>query len=423
MHTVDRVFSMDVRVYGRGKRKRFIASPTEGVVPAPLRAFISAAGRVSTMPIRMDDVPANGLSPTGIRDAYDVTPLANQGIDGSGETVVFVEIDGVDTSALKTYAARFHLPPFKITTHGPSFSPGDEATMDVEAVHAIAPKAKLVVYNFPGNTSNADWDSKTANMISHSAGDVISESVGLCEAAWGNADLTALQDAYARADRLGEAPFASTGDNGAFGCIQNGQTPSNSNLGIQVPAGCPGITAVGGTRLSVRTNGSWYDETTWDDPIETAGTGGGPSVFFSQPTWQKAPGVSTQDALNNPHHGRMVPDVSADADPASGMDIDLTGGRSEGGGTSQAAPIWAAITALIDEYLVKHHHNPAGWMNPVLYRMASSTQAFPPFHDITLGSNLNYPASKGYDMATGLGSPDAYNIARDLATSQPGARR
>ncbi|HZT96112.1 MAG TPA: S53 family peptidase [Chloroflexota bacterium] len=415
---VDRIFHIDVHRYGRRHLPAFESS-SPGTVPTDIRGMVSGAGRISTMPIRTDIVPAGGFSPSGIQAAYDITPLINQGIDGRGQTVVFVEIDGLDGASLKAYAARFHLPPFHITVHGPAFQPGDEATMDVEVVHAIAPMAKLVVYNIPGNTSNAEWDSRTAQMISHVSGDVISESVGLCESDWSAADLRALQLAYVKADLSGEAPFASTGDNGAFGCIQNGQVPSTSNLGIQVPAGCPGVTAVGGTRLSVTSSGSWFDETAWEDPIETGGSGGGPSIFFKQPGWQKAPGVAAQDILNNPSHGRMVPDVSADADNASGMDINLTGGRSEGGGTSQAAPIWAAITALADEYLGSHHHAPVGWMNPALYHLASTKQPFPPFHDVVTGTNLNYPAATGYDMATGLGSPDAYNLARDLLHYSP----
>jgi len=85
------------------------------------------------------------------------------------------------------------------------------------------------------------------------------------------------------------------------------------------------------------------------------------------------------------------------------------------GGTSAAAPLWAGSTALINEYLQKQQKSRMGFANPVLYSLQNATQQFPPFHDITSGTNLFYPATAGYDEASGWGSPDIYNIARDVA--------
>jgi kumamolisin len=93
-----------------------------------------------------------------------------------------------------------------------------------------------------------------------------------------------------------------------------------------------------------------------------------------------------------------------------------------GGGTSQAAPIWAGIAALIDEYLKKQGVHPIGFMNPALYALTATHQPYPPFHDVTVGGNLYYPATPGYDLATGLGTPDAWNLARDLVAYQRRAR-
>jgi len=85
------------------------------------------------------------------------------------------------------------------------------------------------------------------------------------------------------------------------------------------------------------------------------------------------------------------------------------------GGTSAAAPLWAGSTALINEYLQQQRKARLGFANPVLYGLQNAQKPFPPFHDITSGNNLFYPATAGYDEASGWGSPDIYNIARDVA--------
>ena len=100
------------------------------------------------------------------------------------------------------------------------------------------------------------------------------------------------------------------------------------------------------------------------------------------------------------------------------MAIYSDGRWSSGGGTSQAAPIWAGMTAVINQYLKRQGVKPVGFMNPALYALANNPQPFPPFHDILVGSNLVYRATPGYDLATGLGSPDAWNLARDLEAYQ-----
>jgi kumamolisin len=124
----------------------------------------------------------------------------------------------------------------------------------------------------------------------------------------------------------------------------------------------------------------------------------------------------------NAGNARAVPDVAADADPASGAAIVTAGHAQQGGGTSQAAPIWAAIAVLIDQYLHCQGLGPVGFMNPALYHLASTRQPYPPFHDVTRGSNLVDPAGPGYDLATGLGSPDVWNLARDLAAYEKAGR-
>src|SRR5207248_2538803 len=172
-------------------------------------------------------------------------------------------------------------------------------------------------------------------------------------------------------------------------------------------------------------HGAYGSESVWSNPSDTqrspkgAGGGGGLSNTFKEPSWQTGPGVQNQYSNGN----REVPHVSADADPATGYSVYCTvsasGCPSAGwivvGGTSAAAPFWAGSTATINEYLQKQGKSRMGFANPVLYGLASAQQQFAPFHDVSSGDNLFYPAAANYDLASGIGSPDVYNIARDIA--------
>ena len=114
--------------------------------------------------------------------------------------------------------------------------------------------------------------------------------------------------------------------------------------------------------------------------------------------------------------------MAADAAPSSGAAVRVKGRWVSEGGTSLATPVWASMTALIDRYLRSRGDNPVGFANPVLYRLASHPPPLPALRDVTAGSNDFYPATPGYDMVTGLGSPDAWHLASDLG-SLTGRRR
>jgi kumamolisin len=248
---------------------------------------------------------------------------------------------------------------------------------------------------------------------------IISMSLGGCETAEGSSTVHAEGNVFAQADALGESVFVASGDSGAYSCLDQdwGASPSPEYIGVSSPASEPGVTAVGGTRLSLHTNSTWYREEVWQDTASTAGSGGGLSAYFTRPSWQRGPGVVNSFNTSN---RREVPDVAADADPLSSVQIVVGGQVVQEGGTSQAAPIWAGITALVNQYLRQRGQTAAGFVNPALYALAAGTPAYPPFHDVTVGNNLAYPATPGYDLATGLGTPDAWNLARDLAAYKGG---
>jgi kumamolisin len=212
----------------------------------------------------------------------------------------------------------------------------------------------------------------------------------------------------------GSTVFAASGDSGGLDCTpvaDYGRPPQSSFEGVTVPASLPGVTGTGGTTLTTDAAGNYSGETAWSEPLLSQGTGGGVSTAFSRPSWQKGVGTGGQTDVGN---GRQVPDVSVDSDPTTGNFIIEQGKKAVGGGTSLAAPTWAGFTAIMDQYLEANHDPAVGFFNPILYHLSTSSVRYRPFHDITVGGNDFYAATPGYDMATGLGSPDVYNLARDL---------
>jgi kumamolisin len=158
--------------------------------------------------------------------------------------------------------------------------------------------------------------------------------------------------------------------------------------------------------------GGYYKEAAWGEPISQWGSGGGLSMFFERPSWQAGPGVVNQYSTGM----RQVPDVSGDADPLSGWDIFSNGMEQPGGGTSASAPFWAACAALIDQDLGKNGLPLIGFANPALYRFTQGPRGLPApaLHDVSTGTNLYYPATQGWDYATGLGTPDVAALADDF---------
>jgi kumamolisin len=393
----------------------FHAGLSAPAVPPGLARMVLAVEYVSSYPRnRTAFVPQGGVTPQGILSAYDIQNLRAAGVDGTGETVLIWALgDGFDQKGLDTFSDQFHLPRVTPTViFGPADAKaGSELMMDIEVVHAIAPGAAIHVVTDDGTDEAAVFDHMLADKAA-----VWSNSWGSCELSGPGRVEPA---AYTAAAAAGISAMQSTGDSGAYDCmvVDWGAPPSDKYVGVEYPAALPfGITAVGGTRLSVRSDGTYLDEVVWAQPLTTVGSGGGISAADKQPAWQRGPGITNNP--QNPQGHRMLPDVVADADPSSGMAIFDGGAWSQGGGTSQSAPIWAAAVTLINAYLVKKGLKRVGFVNPALYDLAAGKPPYPPFHDITVGTNLRYTAGPGFDIASGLGSPDVWNLARDLEAFQ-----
>jgi pseudomonalisin len=190
---------------------------------------------------------------------------------------------------------------------------------------------------------------------------------------------------FAEAAAQGQTVFASSGDTGGFSTVAPTNGVPAGIPDVEYPAASPYVVAVGGTTLITNTDGSYNEELAW-----LAG-GGGQSYWETAPAWQS--GVVPTSAV-----GKGLPDISMDADPNSGANVYVNGTPEVVGGTSLASPLALGVWSRLET----SHANRLGFAAPLLYAQYGSAG----FHDVTLGDNGPYPATPGWDFATGLGSFD-----------------
>jgi subtilase family serine protease len=322
------------------------------------------------------------------------------------------------------------------STYDPQDGSDIEVDLDLQVIAGVAPRARIVDYDGPSVPSIGRSLADIYNQIeSDGQAHIVTTSYGECEAALAArspGDQQLVDDSLKALEAHGVTVFVATGDTGAYACLQIWQIEPASSLpsvitqrAVQAPASSPYVVAVGGTRLDLRSNGSYLAESAWSNPLQRSGGGGGVSLDEPRPAWQRGPGVTTAGA--NPDGHRQVPDVSGPADPFSGFfDCSTPPPPAAAqpacgpgnGGTSAAAPFWAASMLLVQQYGAQHG---AGDLDhcfaaPILYRLAATIQPVAPFHRITLGNNGFYPARPGWNYATGLGTPDVFNLAQDYAS-------
>ncbi|CAN5838970.1 S53 family peptidase [soil metagenome] len=425
-------FDVPVHDYRGMRGQVFYASPQQPDVPEALRSTVSELGRIlgytphhqarpELVPL---DIPTRGLTPNALLTAYNAAPLAAAGFTGKGQTIVFYSFDGYDQSDLDHFAETSDLPPLKpILIGGQPGEPHGEIVQDLEVAHAIAPDARLVVVN-ARPTLVPDGPYEKIGQLFDSVdqqfpGAVWSLSIGWgCDALVTAADLKPVQAAVTRAQSHGTTVFDASGDTAGLEC-KGGQNysspPGPDDIGLDAVASLPSITSVGGTTLSTDATGNWLAEQAWIDSPQSLGTSGGVSRLFPRPVWQRKVFAARDPGRQH----RLTPDVSAVADPYTGVRIRFAGQDLVGAGTSQAAPVWAALTAVMNQYLLAHGGHLLGDINPLLYRVAAGAN-YPGFRDVELGSNAVDTTTPGYDPVTGLGSPNVDNLVRDLLDIQRG---
>ncbi len=330
------------------------------------------------------------------------------GFDGSGETIGILELGGgYEDSELQAYWAKIGVRPPTVTpvsVDGAQNSPGgnadQEVLLDIEVCGAIAPGADIIVY-FSGSSDRGFYDAlSTAVHDTQHSSSVISISWGAPEERWTGQARKVFDDVLADAAALGITVLAAAGDHGAGDAARDGKVHAD------FPASSPHLVACGGTTL-VDANGQTVSEVAWND-LDGWATGGGISDAFPVPDWQN---VSMPANLNGTGvAGRGVPDVAGNADLVSGYIVLVHGQYGPCGGTSAVAPLYAALTARLNQAL----GHPVGALSPRLYALPAVT-ASEVFRDITEGNNSvpastygpqtrGYEAGLGWDACTGLGS-------------------
>jgi kumamolisin len=397
------LFGVDIEDYRLASGLTFYASLDQPKLPPAISAVVtSVTGLDSYRQSRTYAVRPGGLTPTDVIAFYNLKPLRDSGLDGSGITVVLPEIDDLpNLNDINKFASKFGLPAYdsvltikRDPSWGTPMKSAGEVVLDLEIIHEVAPAAKLVVYLSSPDFAHADraFD----QMVNDHLGSVISESLGACEpdTPIGHRDLYAsIQN---RSVAQGMSHFIASGDAGAYTCGID-QPPAAS-----FPSTLTNVTAVGGTTVFESVQGVYFKETAWGAPLSESGTGGGASQFYPLPDYQKVVGLASGHGL------RQVPDVAANADPSTGFHIIFAGQEGQAGGTSAAAPLWAATVALIDQDLKRKGMRETGFANPAIYWMGTNASKLPspPFHDVKVGNNLAFDAGPGWDFTTGWGSMD-----------------
>jgi subtilase family serine protease len=394
-------------------------------------------------------------APFQLQNAYDLNSLYGGGWDGTGSTIAVIDSFGSPTaeSDLAQFDADFGLPAppsFKVIQPAgkvPPFDPNNgtmvgwavETSLDVQWAHAIAPGANILVVETPvaetEGVHGLPQMMKAANyVINRGMADVISMSFGATEETFPNpASIRALRSAFWNAKDHHVTMVTGTGDSGATNFKRN-ITDYYRHRVTAWPATDPLVTAVGGTQLHLDAHGNrTAPDNVWNDsynsnvnggtPSPIAG-GGGVSHVFPRPKYQDDVSSMTGDA-------RGMPDVSMSAAVDGGVltYLGFLGGGSGYyivGGTSEASPEFAGIVAIADQAA----GHDLGFLNPVLYKIG--TDPANGIVDITKGNITvtftqggntytvkGAKATTGYDLASGLGTPDAAKLVMALAGMSP----
>ncbi|WP_037575194.1 S53 family peptidase [Phaeacidiphilus oryzae] len=371
----------------------------------------------------------NYYSPASLASAYDMPHAYGT---GAGVTVAVFELENVDHTSLNQWQGCLGTHTainYTSVDGGPTITPdnyndGIESLLDIEDLIALTPSATIHDYMGPDAQNATDQNvlDTYSKIISDDSAQVISSSWGACETEVNTSDpqmLGAENTLFQKAAAQGQSFVAASGDSGSSDCYNPGVS-NDTSFQVDDPASQPYVTGVGGTKMQGL--GSSLTETVWNSGTDNGGGGGGVSKLW--------PAQSFQSGFTSVS-GRAVPDVTALGDPDSGYPLiytDRTVGDTDYnqevvgiiGGTSGAAPTWAAAIAQADSTTGCLAGGRAGYLNDVLYR-AAKTNYSDSFRDITVGNNDisgdgsgTYSAGTGYDEASGLGSPKTAALANAL---------
>ena len=366
---------------------------------------------------------SGGFAPADIRAAYGIS----SGYSAAGQSVALFQLDSYTPSDIDAYRTQYGIPlsgagstnivPYYIG--GASSTPGDgasEVTLDTELVLALAPQLDNI-FIYMGVNTDAGALATYSQIATDNTAKSVSSSWGIAEDLVSQSYINSENTIFQKMATQGQSMYAASGDYGAY----DDQRYNPTKLDVDDPASQPYVTGVGGTTLASKVSN--IGEVAWSNTSTTPDTGGGGGIStrWAQPSFQQGLGNSTNLGSTS---NRMVPDVALHANPNNGYNIYFDGGWHRYGGTSCAAPLWAAFTAVINRTRVSNGLGTLGFANAALYALAGSSLGSSVFHDITSGNNLYYPATTGYDLATGLGSfngDSLFNALTASAASSPPA--
>jgi len=405
--------------------RSFFANDRPATLPFPVTGIFgldTAAQPVSLAHAKLRcPLICPGYGVDQVRKAYNFT-LPNN--DGRGQNVAIFAHNGFDQNDINAFSDDQHLAAITpvVREYGaidpltvgpddtgrfpplgsplPAMASEVETTIDIESVHAFAPQAGIHVYEMSQAT-----DAISAFLVAAAAQgeNILSISSGVCESDLGSnahryAELTAL---VVRRNRM--SIFAASGDRGTQ-CFS--QVAGDVQTGLTWPGSDPSVTSVGGTQLDLNGDDTLQQESAWDES-DAGASGGGESYYFRRPQWQQ--GILPEK------RNRIVPDVAANAAAEGSLGFTVNGKRQQVAGTSQGAPLWAAVAALYNQY-AKDPPNVAptlGPANELLYRLDKGDR---PLFDVTTtqnhGKDLAGVATAGWDLATGLGTPNVAVLIR-----------
>jgi Subtilase family len=383
---------------------------------------LASAGRAAPVPAGSAGAGRpGGLRPDDIARAYGLRPLWTRGFRGQGETIAVVSLDTFRAEDVAEYERLVgidgapSIERVQVDGEVPLGSGAQEVSLDLEVIRATAPEASIVNYE-----AELSWEGFVAalkRVNDDGRARLVSVSWGKCLTHVDEAVVGAMERELDRAYRAGRTIFASSGDSGAFSCLhtENELDADQHRASVDWPAASPSVVAVGGTRLTVREDGSYYSENGWEDTLSSDGSGGGISPLHRRPRWQR------EGVVPSPSRYRHVPDVAGPADCDSAFLIVYPEWSGEewtrktgayGCGTSAAAPFWTGVAALVLQYARDRGHERLGFLGTLLYALPRNGPGGPPLNDVQTGGNLMNDAGPGWDYATGLGTPNAWNLAR-----------
>ena len=363
----------------------------------PRRALVRRDSNVNP-PATTGSCPGASFCGSDMRAAY----YQGTALTGKGQNIGLLEFFGFDIADVNTYyknakqkrtAKVIGISADKKSSINCLASQGcddTEQTIDITQALGMAPGVSAVYLYVSNNSDTA----MLSSMSSHKPLPLNLSSSWF----WTPVDPKSDDPFFMKFAAQGQSFFEAAGDGGAW------RTTS------MWPMESPLVICVGGTDLTTKGAGkAWSSETVWVD-----GGGGISPDHFAIPSWQKLKGVVTRANEGSTKY-RNGPDVSANSNFSFYVCADQTTcSENQYGGTSFAAPMWAGYLALTNQQAAAHGDKPPGFINPTIYPLGLGSGYHTDFHDITVGSN-GFPATKGYDLASGWGSPNTDGLINALA--------